>query len=158
MAYLILAKQKKVSRPPRRQSGIRSYQTTRCATESKASTGSARTVCGERLRYLNPILRYACVPCPELVEGSGRTGTTLRQAQPERFAVKGFDISTRSFDTLAYPVLSLSKGQDERKRGFDRLSPNGMKKFGSGHFQGQSPLNKPTACAPDAAAQKDSPH
>ena len=31
---------------------------------------------------LSPILRYACVPCPELVEGSGRTGQGFDRLSP----------------------------------------------------------------------------
>ena len=43
LAYLILAKQKKVSRPPRRQSGIGTLQRTRALMQREASTGSARS-------------------------------------------------------------------------------------------------------------------
>ena len=43
LAYLILAKQKKVSRPPRRQSGTGTRQSASSSTQRKALTGSART-------------------------------------------------------------------------------------------------------------------
>ena len=53
--------------------------------------------------------------------------------------------SARSFDTLAYPVLSLSKGQDERGKASTGSARTGMgteagtgTQFGSGRFRGQS--------------------
>ena len=51
LAYFLLAKQKKVSRPPRRQSGIRSHQTNLTRIRTKASTGSARTGWTGLLQY-----------------------------------------------------------------------------------------------------------
>ena len=62
LAYLILAKQKKVSRPPQRQSGIRAHQKYLLLDRAKTSTSSVRT--GWRVK--------ASIPQPERKRGRKR--------------------------------------------------------------------------------------
>ena len=90
LAYLILAKQKKVSRPPRRQSGLRTHQGASRSKKNKASTGSARTVKNKfgsgRFRgrstnspSLRPALRVLRFACSEIVIRPQKPQKPVRQ-------------------------------------------------------------------------------